>query len=249
MSCWRCGFVRPLDYVQEALHCSREKALSVLREFTTGGGRHVKSRKAGQARVAEKPVGLGPVSRAHLQYLESRGLENPKGVVREWGLLATKESTKGWDWRIVGTVLSAEGETQAYVGRSIAEKPERKYKVTDKEHCAGNPHSFLYGIHKVDPKGTIIIVEGMGKAWNIGPGSVATLGAGWHREQASILKDFKTRVICFDPDEAGREKGQKLAEWLSIYPGDTEIIEGLRTDPDKLKPSEVRHLRKEVGLK
>jgi DNA primase len=147
----------------------------------------------------------------------------------------------------VAPIKDVDGTTLAYVGRAIGGvKP--KYKVTEESKCGGSPREFLYGVEKVSETGTVLVCEGPGDAWALGAGAIATLGTGWKREQASQLARYPRRVIVFDPDRSGEEKGAQLAEWLSVFPGETTIVSGLPSDPGTLKVDDVRHLRKEAGV-
>jgi len=82
----------------------------------------------------------------------------------------------------------------------------------------------------------------------MGIGSVSIMGIDWKIEQAFILKDFKYRFIMFDPEPKAQKQAQKLAAWLAPFPGETEIISGLKTDPGDLSQEEANKFMKELGF-
>jgi hypothetical protein len=127
--------------------------------------------------------------------------------------------------------------TAAYVGRSIRDSVRPKYRLSD-----GSPPDLLYGIHRV-PGDSVIVVEGPADVWAVGPGAVATLGIDWHTAQALQLKAFRRRYIAYDPEERAQKKAQELGEWLSLFSGETTLIEGLPGDPGSLSRRRLRELR------
>ena len=76
----------------------------------------------------------------------------------------------------------------------------------------------------------------------------ALLARGWKPEQAALLRIYPRRFLCYDPDKPGQDKMKKLAEWLSVLPGETLVIEGLPSDPGSLKKADIQYLGKEAGL-
>ena len=78
----------------------------------------------------------------------------------------------------------------------------------------------------------------------MGPGFVATMSMDWREEQADKLRRFKRRFIIYDPEETATKKAMALAEWLSMFPGETEVISDLPSDPGSLTDKYVRKLRK-----
>lgn len=238
-SCWRCGGLSVWKYLKTVESGDIKGILQKYSGKSLNGRRVVRLRKPD----CSPPPGLGKLKKFHKEYLTSRGFAW-KAVSRTWDLKATGQCSGDWSWRVVAPIRARSGRIVAYLGRSIGEALP-KYKMTADEDCAEDPKSFLYGIDKVDSD-TVLIVEGVTDAWRFGPGAVAALGVTWKKPQANILRNFKRRFVIFDPDEAGRKKAETLAKWLSFYPGETEIIEGLRCDPGDLSDEEAQEIKAEL---
>lgn len=144
---------------------------------------------------------------------------------------------------MVFPIKNRNGDVVAYSGRSIRPREKRRYQTTEDARCLEDPRTFLYGIEKAKTS-RVLIVEGPTDVWNMGPGAVGTFGISWTPEQANILKEFDHRYIAFDPGVEEKRQAQRLAEWLSMFPGTTEVIEGLPTDPGGLSRSDRKKLRR-----
>lgn len=242
-NCWRCGSVRAVDAVMGLLRVSKEKAHELLREF--GGGR-ADGRRAVvvRKRKIKAPLGLAPLAGCHRRYLKARGLD-PDAVAEEWELQGSRFEDPKWAWRVVAPIRNLGGEVVAYVGRSIHNEAKPKYRVTDDADCLEDPKALVYGIHKVPDK-AVIVVEGPADVWNMGPGAVATLGVDWTVARANKLRRFQRRFVMFDPEPLAQERAEKLAEWLGSFPGETEVVSGLPSDPGSLSRKLVRKLRKSL---
>ena len=240
-NCWRCGPIKTIVVIRALLRVSEERAWEILRAYSGGRALQVAGRDRKRRRVVPPP-GLEGLTKAHMRYLRQRGF--PKDVVEEWELQGTGPSSGRWSWRVVGPVKNERGEIVAYAGRSIKDiKP--KVLITEDEKCGEDPKAMVYGIGKV-PEETVIVVEGLTDVWNMGPGACATFGIDWKLAQANRLRRFKKRFIMFDPEPKAQRKAEALAHWLSFYPGETEIIDGLPSDPGSLPRARVRRIRRQL---
>jgi DNA primase len=149
-----------------------------------------------------------------------------------------------WSWRIVAPVFDINKNLVAFVGRAIGDiKP--KYKISDAADIVGDPKKLLYGIHRAR-KNSVIIVEGITDVWRIGDNCVALLGIDWTTEQANILRAYRDRYILFDPEVKAQRQAQRLGNWLSLFPGNTEIISGLSSDPADLSKEQAQKIKKRL---
>jgi hypothetical protein len=187
------------------------------------------------------PPRTGEIVFPHRKYLQNRRF-NPDKIEKIWGIKGTQYLSGNWNWRIIIPIYNAEGNMVAYTGRAITDDIKSKYKMVDKKDILESPTSLLYGIHKTKSD-AVIIVEGVTDVWRIGPGAVAVLGIGWHQEQANILRKFKRRYVLFDPEHKAQERGEKLAKWLSNFPGETEIIGGFGCDPGDMSEGDVSDVK------
>lgn len=243
MNCWRCGPVKIVNAIMGLARVSRERAWGIIRQYgdaRKGGKPAERRRKRDKVRP---PPNLGPLLPIHLRYLRTRGL--PLSCVKEWDLQGTGPLSGSWNWRVVGPIRNKQGVTVAYVGRSIHPHCKPKYRLTEDGFCGENPMGFLYGEHLI-PGDSVIVVEGPADAWNLGVGVVATLGIDWKPEQAEKLRQYRRRFILFDPETRAQRKAHKLAEWLSQFPGETEVISGFKSDPGSLDRKTVRGIRKSL---
>lgn len=136
----------------------------------------------------------------------------------------------------------------AYVGRAISPKATRRYLNSSDEENAAPMKSLLYGGHLLTNRKKIIVVEGPADAWRIGPGAVSTLGMNWTVEQAAKLSHYAQRFILFDHSEDAQRQAESLADYLTSFPGSTEIIDIDQPDPACMTNAEASKLRKELGL-
>lgn len=241
-NCWRCGSLKRVDVMRGMLRVSKDRAIQVLRKFDDGRAQGRTAPKT-RRRKFEVPPGFGPLTVPHRKYLKSRGFG--ADVIREWDLQGTRHLSGKWNWRVVYPICNELGMTVAFQGRAIHPDTRPKYRMTEDDKCLEDPRGFLYGINKV-PGESVIVVEGSADVWAMGPGTVGTFGIDWKTEQANRLRRFQKRFIMFDPDRQAQRAAQRLAEWLSYYPGETEIVHGLRSDPGSLDKRQRRNIRKRL---
>lgn len=188
---------------------------------------------------------MGPLMEAHRRYLKKRGF--PKDITETWELQGTRGlSGASWNWRVIFPVYD-NGKVASYGGRAISEKHKPKFRMTEDEKCRVDPRTLVYGDHRVQGN-SVVIVEGVTDVWNMGPGAIAPMGIGWRMEQIEKLRSYERRFVMFDPERTAQQRARKLAEVLSVFPGSTEIITGLETDPGGLSLREVKRIRKELEV-
>jgi hypothetical protein len=202
-----------------------------------------------------KPIpDLRGLARRHRLYLRGRGF-SVQPLVEEWALQGTRHLSGLWSWRVVAPICEASGRLVAYVGRSVRPGFKPKYKVTENEECLVDPKSLLYGVQKAEESRGVVIVEGPADVWRLGPGAVATLGIDWKLAQANLLRRFRRRFILFDSvdksdpseeDLRARRQAEKLANYLSMFPGEVELISGFRTDPGDMTNRTARKVMKRL---
>lgn len=247
-SCWRCGGVKVYDVVRALLHTSDpHRIAAAFSEFSTTATRHSAKKQTPRKKAIKPPPGIKPLGQAHKRYLRRRGFDC-SAIIELWAIQSTHHLSGSWNWRIVAPICNQEGLVTAYVGRAIGSKVRPKYKMTEAEHMLQDPRSVLYGIDKV-PGDAIVIVEGITDVWRLGPGAVGCIGINWKSEQANILRLYSRRFVLFDPERQAQRQAERLARWLSIFPGQTEIIlldKGV--DPGGLSYEEAEELMKSLGV-
>jgi len=245
-SCWVCGGHSVVETVQKLSRgASFHSAKQTVEEFQVAGGAgrsHIRKRND----ILKAPVGLEPLPAAHRQYLKERQYD-PQHLCNMWDAQGIANVANKWRWRICVPIYDQNGKAVAYTGRTISKIASPRWLTSSKEELRGDPRAMLYGVHKV-PNDTILIVEGPGDVWRLGPGAVATLGTDWSQEQGQILRGYARRFIMFDPEKKAQQQATKLANWLSGFPGQTSIITNIDSDPGGMDDKTVRQLRKEIRM-
>lgn len=240
--CWRCGSLRAWDVLAKLVG-NTASTRAAWGKYQTESYRAKPTLKP-RRKTVWAPPGMGPMGRQHRRYLRSRGLD-PDKLEEEWGLVGTEHLSKAWNWRIIFPIRNRQGRIIAYGGRAITNHTRPKYRLPKDSQMGEDPKSLLYGIHQVEGD-AVVIVEGPADVWRLGPGAVALWGVSWNVEQTIQLKDFSRRFIMLDPDPAGQRKAEGLARWLGMYSGETEIIEGLPSDPGALPQGEADQIMREL---
>lgn len=243
--CWRCGGHSVWDVLRAILRTSRKDLIAQALE-KYGDGARVKPKAPKARRKTLTPIpGVGPLKPQHERYLCQRKFD-PAALVKEWGLMGTSHLSGAWNWRVVFPIHNREGHPVAFCGRAIQKEVKPKYKMMDDDDILMDPRALLYGIEKVEKH--VLVVEGPADAWRMGPGAVATLGIDWKLEQALLLRDVPNRFIMFDPEPQAQRRARQLAEWLGVFPGVTEVITDLTSDPGDLPQAEAMSIRKTLGF-
>lgn len=251
-SCWRCGGKKTWDVFGRLLGTSDKKVIGrTLRKYETDAKRKSISLAEIQRvrkRKCPEPPDLQSLMKQHKKYLRKRGF-NPRKLQKYWNIKATGPFGLEWKWRVVAPVYDLTGQICAYNGRIIREGIKPPYRFTANKDITVDPESVLYGLNQADFEKGAVIVEGMFDVWRMGPGCVGVFGIKWTEQQANILRNFKRRFIMFDPEPEAQKQAQKLARWLSVFKGETEIITGLGCDPGDLPQKEADNIMRELDLR
>ncbi len=245
-NCWRCGPLKFWDVLPLLLGRPLEDTRQLLRPYYDKRQPVAKAKSRPRRSAVKTPPGLIPLQSVHKRYLKGRGFR-PNALAAEWQLQATCVASQGWGWRIIAPVFTRDGKLVAYCGRSIG-TARPKYKMTDNADMPVPADELVYGIHKV-PGDSVIIVEGPADVWRLGPGAVATLGIDWKRPQLYLLRKYSRRFVAFDPEPKAQQRARQLAEALSLFPGTTEIITGLASDPGGLQQKEADRLIRALNIR
>ncbi len=247
-NCWRCGSKKSRDVIRLLTSTNDPQALRLI--FDRFQLKQTTPKQTDtqdiQSKPALPPPGMGKMGLPHRRYLRSRDFR-PRLLEKLWDLRGTAHLSDVWNWRIICPIRNSTGQIAAWTGRSLSNIAKPKYKTTKQKHILGDPKALLYGEHKILGN-AIVIVEGPSDVWRLGPGAVATLGIDWKHEQASKLRHYDRRYIIFDMEETAQQQADKLAKWLSLFPGITEVITGLKTDPGGMAPAAARRLMKRLEV-
>jgi DNA primase len=184
------------------------------------------------------PRGCQPLLAAHRKYLCSRGFD-PDEIIATWGVQGIGVAPK-LGWRLF-IPIQYKGELVSWTTRAIGTSGLRYISASYTEEAISHKH-LLYGIDMVAH--AVAIVEGPTDAWGIGPGAVGTLGLSWTPEQVKLMTSFPVRVVCFDNTPNAQARARKLADILSLYPGETYRVCMSGKDPASSPKQEIREFRK-----
>ena len=192
----------------------------------------------------EYPLDIGPMSNRHKTYLFHRKL-NPIKLERLWGLLGTGP-IGDYCHRIVAPVRF-NGKVVSYITRDITGHREHfdKYLPCKKEDEVIPHKHTLYGLDLVPSRQWIVVVEGIADVWRLGPGSVATYGTSWTKEQLVLLSKFLNVYIYYDPEPEAQAKAKELGSNLLLLGSNVFIITE-NTDPSDLSQGQADTLMHEI---
>jgi hypothetical protein len=243
MNCWRCGSHNLKKYLSAVI--KGVSALEIIRLYTLNNHIPINKKDKTRRKKAIAPPQIEPMKTCHRKYLVHKKF-NPAVVGDEWELKGTIGFSGEWNWRIIASIKNSSGEVTGYAGRALNDEMKPRWKFSRSDEMSCDPKKMIYGIEKA--KDRVLIVEGISDVWRMGPGAVGLLGIDWKEEQAAILKKYEFRYIMFDPESIAQKKAQELANWLAPFPGETEIISGLKTDPGDLNQAEADNIMIELGF-
>jgi len=252
-NCWRCGGHSVYTVVKEITNINDPHHIKkLIQKYTTKSINNIIDNdiiNVARKRSAVKPFKTIPMTKAHSNYLISRKF-NPKLLINTFKLEFTGRlfgKNKPWSWRCIAPIFDIDSNIVGYTGRSInGSKP--KWLTSSNKDLTINPKQLLYGIQLVTTQ-NIIIVEGPGDVWRLGPGSVAVLGIDWNIEQTTQLKKYKNRYILFDPEENASKQAKKLANYFAVFKGNTYILDGYNTDPGDFSQKIANELTTQLKIR
>lgn len=250
ISCWRCGRHK----LPELLHRIARKKIADVSKYVLKVPGVLPIRKApelrgktgGVAKTCQVPTQAGPLADAHRRYLEGRKFD-PDALVDTWGLLGTGPFGD-YKYRIIAPIY-LDYELVSYQGRDITGKQELRYKACKRSNEALNHKFTLYGIDLV-PDRKAVIVEGITDAWRLGPGSVATFGTAYTKQQEMMIAErLDTIYLFFDSsDDHAKRQMEELGERLSYVMPKVEMITAGWKDPGSAPQDEANALMWELGF-
>ena len=244
VNCWRCGKHSLFETIKELLHCTGGEAYRILEKYETGISPYELVKKRKQASTLVLPPGTGPLNDNHKRYLIKRGFDLEQ-LVQEWDILGTGPLGP-YKHRII-IPIHHEGRLVSYTGRDITERSDTRYKTCESGKEVRSHKHCLYGLDKVQGNNWVLVVEGPTDVWRIGPGTVATFGITWVKEQVLLLSRFKMASILYDPEPYAQEQALKLAVELNWLGVDTEIIQQHgASDPGDMTNEDVKDLKRRL---
>jgi DNA primase len=184
------------------------------------------------------PKRVRPLQEPHKRYLRARNF-SPAEIEEVWSVKGIGIDTQ-LAWRLWIPIIQNR-ETVSWTTRTIDPDNEMRYiSASPKEEAV--PHKeVLYGEDYC--RSAIIITEGPTDVWRIGKGAVATFGLGFEPAQVKRMLQYPVRVVCFDNSKEAQKRAKKLAGTLSLYKGETYVVNLSADDAGSASPEEIKELR------
>lgn len=231
--CWACGRLDAVETLVELTHLPYRD----VRELLKGMPSATPTKPVERRGTLRLPEGRDELLRAHREYLRSRGLD-PDEIRRLWEVQGIGRAEK-YAWSVYAPIIQA-GEVVSWTTRKI--DPQKGWFHSPPQDEAIPLKRLLYGEDYC--RRTIVICEGVGDVWKIGPGAVATFGVGYSRAQMRRMAKYPERVILYDSNDEGQQRAKVLLSELMVFPGRTHNVVLDAADPGSADAKEVRKFRK-----
>ena len=234
-SCWTCGQHKLTETLVQLTSRSFTDCLRLLK---TLGPVKVASTDEQRGRLV-LPSGVDALKRIHRDYLASRDY-NIAELERLWQIRGIGLAAK-LAWRIFIPIIQ-HGQTVSWTTRAVVDNIPDRYRNARPEQERISAKHLLYGMDYCQH--ACIVVEGPLDVWKIGPGSVATLGISYSKEQVTKIAQFPRRYICFDNEPLAQQRAKSLCNLLSPLLGETSLVQLDAKDPGEASRKEIYQLRR-----
>lgn len=218
--------------IKEAESVNLPNQLELNRRRVSGAPTTLYSAKSKSIGTTIPEARLSRMDSSYHPYAESRGITEESWI--RWGLLFDPRKNC-----VVFPVRSLNSSLVGMTGRGIDPNdpaPKKNYPGLDKSHN-------LYGQHLLKPEQPIIVVEGPidcvhsdVSAEKLGAGVVATLGEGFSRAQAKIIRGMRPPAVYIftDGDRGGEMIAAKINNALKKHVILRRMTTPLGEDPGSL---------------
>lgn len=177
----------------------------------------------------------------HRRYLSKRGYD-PDELFDLWELKGMG-IVGAFAFRVIYPIYH-NGEIVSFQGRDVTGRAEKRWKTCPQE-LERRDHKHCLGGSQLATGDSCAIVEGATDGWRLGPGAVWTFGTSYLLEQVALIKNYKRRFIILDSEDKDPNAmiaGERLANMLSAFGGETVIVELDSGDPGDLPQEEANYL-------
>ena len=145
-----------------------------------------------------------------------------------------------WKFRII-IPFFLDNKLITWSGLDVTGKADIKYKHLSNEKSIIPIKKTLYNIDSISEGDLIVIVEGITDVWRVKKKCVATMGIQYTQEQVEMIlkKNPKKVVVVFDAEPKAISMAYKLANQLSLFINDVNVIELDEGDPCDLPEQKV----------
>ncbi len=236
-TCWKCSSARIGDVLVAA---SGRPLRDILALLSGMAPRFASDERTPSTGRYTPPEGVGPLEANSRRYLAKRGLDPDQcAEMYNLGWIGLSKMLK---FRIFMPVCNPNGVPVSWTTRAIGEGVQPRYLMAPPEQESRPLKSLLFGEHLA--LHSVCVVEGQFDAIRLGPGAVATGGLVVTKAQVNRIAKHPVRYICFDNEPMAQKRAVQLAESLSVFPGETNVIRlSTGKDPGDAAESEIKEIR------
>ena len=242
-SCFRCGETGSiLKFVAAIEGSSWSQVKTIVAEFSSQEFKTHKRLDQEPTRHFTAPITAPTLSVTAKNYLRKERNFPYKMLERKYGIGCFKPESI-YRFRLFIPVFF-NGQLVTFTTRSYNDKVTPKYLHCPKRTSSLFAKETLYNLDNAKD-GTAIVVEGPIDAWRIGDGAVATFGVIYTQKQIKLLRErFKRVFIMYDAD--AQEQAWRLAEALSTFNMEVNVVTLKIGDPGSMTATEAREIRREI---
>lgn len=244
--CWKCGGHSPEYVVATLLKITRTAATHLLRDYSDDTVVRAKLNKK-EAKAISLTLPEEPLGKMERRYLKERNF-NPEELQIKYQLCSGGISGD-WKYRIIIPIF-LHGKLVSWTSRDITDQQKLRYKTLAIEKSVIDPKTIFYNMDNSKGK-TGVVVEGPFDVMRMGDDCVCGLGSSLEEAQLGMLRRRFERVFfLFDSEPDAQRKAKKYAEKLSVMGRVQVEVVDMETgdDPGNLTESEVKYIRKELGV-
>ena len=248
INCWRCpakGTV--IKLIMTLDKCSFPQAILTVEQFSNSRvyvdrkPTHISHLTAKPQHVTLPDIANNSLNEIHRRFLIKRRFD-PEYIFREYKLLSNGPVGE-YKLRLIIPFYQRR-RVVTFTTRDVTDKAHIPYVHCAKNKSIYHPKDTLYNLDNAEDE--VIVVEGVTDVWRIGKGSVATCGDKWTAKQAKLLSKFKRVFILFDMEEEAQQNALALANDVSAFVNEVEVLEFGSSDPADLKEDDIKHLRNSI---
>jgi len=233
-NCWRCGHHTVFSVLEELTGLPAKQIGKLIKGLPST--QTTKQKITGKLVL---PENLVDVMKPHRKYLKKRGFDVEE-LKKLWQIQGIGVSAN-LSWRIF-IPIHFNNELVSWTTRSISSHCKRRYLGASAKQESMSKNDILYGEQYC--RHAVVICEGPFDVWKIGPGAVAIMGLHTSPKQIERMLRHPVRAVCFDNQPEAQVRAQKLTDTLSLYAGETYLIQLDSKDAGCAKPREIKNIRK-----
>jgi len=246
-NCYICGEKGDIvKLVRQIETCLWHEAKDIITQFSEDLTVNLKKDNIGYAPKIEllnlPKISLSLPCLIHKNYLISRNF-NPNYLARKYKLKFCYNIGE-WKFRII-IPFFLNSKLVTWSGLDVTDKATIKYKHLANEKSVIPIKKTLYNIDSISEGDSIIIVEGITDVWRLEKNCIATMGIQYTQEQVEMIlkKNPKKIIVIFDAEQKAIAQAYKLANQLSLFIKDVNVVELDDGDPCDLSIDKIKEIR------